>query len=499
MIKLNPLDIKLYPRDDIGMARLFHDMFADELLFCADEDVWYSWSGSNWEHDLTLRRCECAKVMHQTVMDAALADPAIANNEFVIKYYNGLSRKQQRDRIITDAQSISPILSTKFDKDKYLFNCKNGTYNLKTGEFRPHDRNDFITRISNVTYNPNATCPQFQKYLFEVMQNDKSKVDYLMQIAAYCLTGDTSRECFFVLYGEKTRNGKSTFVSTLTYLLGNYAETLNPASITRKNLSTGGSGASPDISKLQKSRLVLVNELEENMILDISLVKRMTGGNALAARNLYKSEFTFVPQFKILIDTNYLPTMTDDSIFNSERLQILSFDRHFEPKERNIHLKEILQTEVDGIFNDIISYLPSLEKGFQVPKQSESTLYEYSLTSNNVRQFTVDKLFEKKDCYERAVDVYKAYTEWCEESGYKCIGLKRFKKKIIELGYKYTDKTRHTNDRNISDNTIWLQGVTLTEPKMDSVVFGVKSSDNQPESLRGFLSSIHVNEDDLPF
>ena len=479
------------------MARLFHDMFSDELLYCADEDVWYSWSGTNWEHDSTLRRCECAKIMHETVMNAVLSDAALSSNEGVVKFYDGLARKQNRDRIITDAESIQPIISTKFDKDKFLFNCKNGTYNLKTGAFTPHNREDFITRISNVTYNPDEHCPEFCKYLREVMQNDESKISYLMQIAAYCLTGDVSRECFFVLYGDKTRNGKSTFVSTLKYLMGNYAETIKPATITRKNISNGGSGATPDISKLQKSRLVVVSELEENMVLDISLVKTMTGGNELAARHLYKSEFTFVPQFKILIDTNYLPNMTDDSIFNSDRLHILCFDRHFELHERNIHLKEILQTETNGIFNYIITFIPAmLEYGFEVPKQSEETLYEYSLTSNNVKQFTVDKLFAKPSGYEMASEVYQTYQKWCDESNYKCIGLKRFKKKLIELGYKYTEKCRHTNDRGISENTIWIQGITLTEPKVPYTSLPLSNTEKH-ETLESFMKEI--DEDSLPF
>lgn len=497
MLNINPLDVRKYPRNDIGMARLFHDMFSDELLYCADEGEWYSWSGSNWEHDTSLRRCECAKIMHEKVIMAAATDAVISNNENIMKYYDGLSKKNNRDRIISDAESISPIVSSKFDKDKYLFNCKNGTYNLKTGEFRPHNREDFITRISNVTYDPDATCPQFQKYLIEVMQEDTAKIEYLLKIAAYCLTGDTSRECFFVLYGDKTRNGKSTFVGTLKYLLGNYAETLKPASITRKNISSGGSGAMPDIAKLQKSRLVVVSELEENMILDISLVKTMTGGNELSARHLYKSEFNFVPQFKILIDTNYLPNMTDDSIFNSDRLHVLCFDRHFELHERNMHLKEILQSEVNGIFNLIVPFISVLEKdGLSMPKQSEETIYEYSLNSNNVKQFTIDKLYYKEGAYERASDVYNAYKDWCNESSYKFMGKKRFNKKLVDLGYMYTEKSRHHNDRGVDENTIWIKDVTLTEPRVQSRVLPV-SSEYKNETLQGYLNSI--NRNDLPF
>lgn len=506
MINVNYFDTSLYPRNDIGMAKLFHDAFTDEILYCSDLKEWFSWSGKNWQRDTCLYRCECAKRLAEAILTEVPHSPAIYNDDNVRNFYLRLASKQVRDRIIDDSRSISPVTSNIFNRYKFLFNCQNGTYDFKTHSFRNHNRADFLTNISPVTYTPSATCPRFMQYLDEVMQSKQDKIDYLLKIAAYCITGDTSRECFFVLYGDKTRNGKSTFVSTITELAGDYADTIRPASITRKNISTGGSGATPDIAKLHYSRLVTVSELEDGMMLDISLIKTMTGGNALAARELYASEFKFVPQFKLLIDTNYLPKMTDDSIFNSDRIHVLCFDRHFEPEERDIHLKETLQGEIDGIFNLLIEYYDRLEaEGFVMPQQSQETIRQYALTSNNVKQFTEDMLYRKKDCYEKATDVYKAYQDWCNENNYKVLGAKNFKQKLIDLGLVYTDKSRHRNDRGQSDNTVWVQGITLTIPENPEPPKPVEY-DTKQDSLVTFMKEIDddtlpfpVNDGDLPY
>lgn len=500
MKTINFLDVRKYPRTDIGLAQMFHDAFEDELLFCADVNTWYSWNGKNWQVDDCLYRCECAKKLYSAVMIAVYSTPDAVVDEQGRKFYQGLSSKKIRDRIIEDARSIQPITCDRFDKSKFLFNCQNGTYDFTTNTLKPHDKNDYLTRISPVNYDPEADCPRFKQYLQEVMQGDDRSIDYLLKIAAYCLTGDVSQECFFVLYGDKTRNGKSTFVSTLTTLMGNYASNLRPASITRKNISTGGSNATPDIAKLVKSRLATVSELEDGMMLDISLIKTMTGGNALSARELYSKEFSFVPQFKILIDTNYLPKMTDDSIFNSDRIHILCFDRHFEPEERDIHLKETLQTEIDGIFNLIASYYPKLRaEGFIMPNKTKETIEQYALVSNNIRQFVSQCVWIKKGSYEKKTDVYKAYQKWCDENTYKVMGSQKFFQKMADLGFVLTQKALRKNDRGESANTIWFKDITLTEQDDDNAFQPVLIRDTAEgtPTLETFMKEIDTDE--MPF
>ena len=192
----------------------------------------------------------------------------------------------------------------------------------------------------------------------------------------------------------KTRNGKSTYVDTISFLMGSYAKTLSSASISKKTINTGGSNATPEFAKLQNSRLVNVGEIEDGMMLDIALIKKLTGGNSLNARFLYREEFEFIPQFKIMIDTNFLPRMSEDSIFASDRIHLICFDRHFELEERDLHLKEKLKSEVNGIFNKLIQYVDKLNnEGFIMPQSTLDTIQQYRYNSNNVLLFIKEKLY----------------------------------------------------------------------------------------------------------
>ena len=474
---MNEIDFignKKYKNDDIGVSQLFIDMFSDEIVYCKKLG-WYVWNGKYWQLDDKDGGAvnEKIKIMARYCINKLFESPS-EDTEKQLKFWNKLATKNYRDTIIRDAMSIAPVDVSIFNQHKYLFNCQNGTYDFKRKIFRDFDKTDYLTDISNVVYNKNAQCPRFQQYLNEVMENDASKIDYLLKIAAYCLTGDTSRECFFILYGNKTRNGKSTFVDTLSNLMGSYAKTISSASITKKSLNTGGSNATPEFAKLQNARLVNVNEIEDGMMLDIALMKKLTGGNSLNARFLYKEEFEFVPQFKIMIDTNFLPRMTEDSIFTSDRLHLICFDRHFEMEERDIHLKDKLKHELSGIFNLLIPYVDKLDaEGFILPQSTQDTIEQYRYNSNNALLFVKEKLYEDKTCWETMSDIFKAYNAWCDDNGYdNRMVMKTLKERLIRCGaYICEGLTRHTNSngQNIPSRC-WVKGYSLVKRQEQTTI-----------------------------
>lgn len=464
-----------YPANDIGISKLFIDLFSDELLFCQDVG-WYIWNKKYWEKDAKDggKVNEMVKKMAAYCLKEIASDPNLDGEEAarLTKIYSKLLTKNYRDTIIRDSMSIAPVKSSIFDKHKFLFNCQNGTYDFERGICRDFEKTDYLTDISNVVYDKNADCPRFKQYLQEVMENDETKIDYLLKIAAYCMTGDTSRECFFILYGDKTRNGKGTFVSTFTHLMGSYAKTLKASSITKKQLNSGGSNATPDLAKLKNARLANVNEIEDNMMLDIALMKELTGGDTITARFLYKEEFDFVPQFKILINTNVLPKMSEDSIFRSDRIHLICFDRHFEEGERDLNLKEKLKAEISGIFNLIVPYYKKLNKeGFVLPKSTKETIEQYQYNSNNVLLFTKQRLFESKTSWETMSDIWSNYIDWCEKDGYNQMSKKTFKERLEKCGaiidervaQRYNSKGKAVMARG------WVRGFSLTKPTNQQV------------------------------
>ena len=320
------------------------------------------------------------------------------------------------------------------------------------------------------------------------MENKKDKIDYLMKMAAYGYTGNVNRDCFFVLYGSKTRNGKSTFVGVNTYMLGTYAGTLKPASVTRKQINNGGASATPDLASVKNARWVAISEIENGMMLDISLIKTMTGKNELKARNLYENEIAFKPKFKLYFDTNFLPKMTDDTIFQSDRIHLIEFTRHFELDERDFNLMDKLKQETSGIFNLIIEYYQKLDKeGFIIPQESQDTLTRYRLNSNNILAFKTAKLFDDKSSYIKSSTLYDLYKEWCEEEELKYLSKKNFKEEMIKVGAVYTDKESHKNEDGYYEKTFWVKGFSLSNNQTN-----VKQNED-------FELIPIENDEDLPF
>ena len=164
---------------------------------------------------------------------------------------------------------------------------------------------------------------------------------YLQKAIGYALSGDTSLECLFILYGATSRNGKGTTMETIPADLGDYGRTAKPDMLTNKGLRTPTSGPSEDVARLNGARMVNVSEPEKSMQIDASLTKQMTGNNILTARFLRENSFEFKPQFKLFIDTNHLPQISDMTLFESDRIKIIPFNRHFTAEERDIDLKVV--------------------------------------------------------------------------------------------------------------------------------------------------------------
>ena len=180
--------------------------------------------------------------------------------------------------------------------------------------------------------------------------------------------------------------------------------------------------------------------------------------------------------------------MTDDTIFQSDRIHLIEFTRHFELEERDFNLMDKLQKETSGIFNLIIEYYQKLEhEGFIIPQESQDTLTRYRLNSNNILAFKTARLIEDRTSYIKTSELYEIYKEWCEEEELKFLSKKNFKEEMIKVGAVYTDKENHRNKDGVLEQTYWVKGFSISNNKNN-----VKQ--NSEQSLIPL-----ENDEDLPF
>ena len=412
-----------YQRDEIGIGYAFADYYKPIARFDRERGIWYVFDGKVWQPDENaLAVAELAKRLADRLYTFALQIKDEDTRNRYIKRVQKLQMRKNRRTMIEDAKSVYPVPHAIFDRNTDLFNCQNGTLNLTTGEFRPHDPADFLTMMSGVTYDPNATCPRWEQFISEVMCIDADLALYLQKALGYALTGDTSLECLFILYGATSRNGKGTTMETFLKIMGDYGKTSNPEMLSTKFGNTNASGPSEEIARLAGVRFVNISEPEKKITFNAALVKRMTGNDTLNARFLHENSFDFKPNFKIFINTNYKPSVSDMTLFYSNRLKLIPFKRHFEEHEQDKGLKAFFSTDVclSAIFNWCYEgYKRFRSEGLEDPAAVSQATKEYQEESDRIGQF-VDAWLEEGEAFEvRTSAAYKLYGEWCDKYGYR--------------------------------------------------------------------------------
>ena len=170
----------------------FADYFKPIARYNSERGIWYVYDGTVWQSDMeNLKVAELAKLLADKLYVFALTITEEDSRKRFIERVKKLQLRKHRDTMIKDAKSVFPISMKSFDRDIYLFNCKNGTLNLRTMEFREHRPEDYLTKVSPVIYDPDAECPRWRTFIDEIMQGDKARSNYLQKAIGYALTGDT--------------------------------------------------------------------------------------------------------------------------------------------------------------------------------------------------------------------------------------------------------------------------------------------------------------------
>ena len=425
-IRINPFeankDKNRYGWNQVGLGNLFADCFKNLCRFCPETKNWFIYNGRVWREDIGgMVSSQYAKSLIYYLLDCRKFIDDDERRDAWLKYVTKNLDRKYRDIMLKDAASVHYISIKEFDKNPYLLNVENGTFDLKTFTLRPHNPDDFLSKIADVTFDENAKCDRWERFITEIMQDDKDKAQFMQKSLGYALTGDTSEECFFIFYGNTTRNGKGTTAETILHILGDYGCTAQPETIAQKQNSNSGA-PSEDVARLKGARFVNMSEPDKGLRLNSALVKSMTGGDTITARFLHQNSFEFKPEYKLFINTNHLPKVNDDSIFASGRVKLIPFERHFPENEQDKGLKAFFRQPENktGILNWLLTGLNLLKSdGLKQPQSVRNATAQYREESDTIGQFISECLIEIRYTNTTLKNVHTRYEKWCEDYGHR--------------------------------------------------------------------------------
>ena len=420
-----------YSWDESGMAELFSECYKNDTRYCPEAKSWFTYADGAWRKDIgsllvAEKIKEFCRLMALYCGEIDNEDRRREYMKFIVK----MGDRRFRDRLMKDAASVMPITAEQFDANPYLINCLNGTYDLQSMSFREHDWRDFLTMQTNFEYTlRDARCPRWDKFVAEVTCNDEDKAEYLQKALGYSMLGMANEECMFILHGKTTRNGKSTMLSAIHHLLGDYASVSPVSIICKSDRSKNAEAANPMLASLKGKRFVTMAESNQYGKLDEEMIKQLTGGEEIKARNLYETASTFLPQFTLWLSCNDLPSVNDKSLFASDRVRVIEFNRHFTEEEQDKNLKNEFQTPeaMQGIFTWLIEgYFKYRRFGLQMSPAMKKVIRQYEKDNDLVLQFLEEKCESADGVITRAKSMYDSYKIWCKSNGYFVCSAKRF-------------------------------------------------------------------------
>lgn len=426
----------IFAHTDLGNAERFVHQHRDNIRYCAINRAWSIWNGRYWQEDVTEHIYFLARHTVRSIPREAdlYPDDRLYRGE-VLKWATR-SEGRERVRAMVEMAQSDPavaILPDLFDRDPWLLNCQNGTINLRTGVLQEHRRHDYISKLAPVEFDPQASCPAWEKFLDCIFQGRRSLIEYVQRICGYSLTGNTDEHDFYFLYGSGA-NGKSTLIKTLMSLLGSdYARQASSNAL----LSRCSESIGEDVAVLQGARLVAAVEMDEGRKLAEGLVKQLTGGDRVRARRLYANSFEFIPTFKLLLASNHKPRIsgTDNGIWR--RIKMIPFTVAVPEPQQDRHLADKLQAELPGILNWCLDGCREWQQqGLNPPAEVKQATNGYREDSDPISAFLEECVtFEDPDARIQAKILYEKYQTWIETTGERPYSMRRFNDCIKEKGY----------------------------------------------------------------
>ncbi|MDE2100353.1 MAG: hypothetical protein KGL39_24085 [Patescibacteria group bacterium] len=397
---------------DDNLALRFTARHGDRLRYVAKWGKWLEWDGTTWRPDETMRSFDLVRAVCRHA-SAECNKPKAATAIASAKTVAAVEKLAKGDR--RHAATVA-----QWDADPWLLNTPRGVIDLRTGDLLPHEPGRHMTKSTAVV--PFGDCPMWLKFLSTITAGDEALIAYLRRTAGYCLTGSIREHTLFFGYGTG-RNGKGTFLNTLTGIMGDYAIDSNVETFTAQATSRHLT----ELARLQGARLVVAQETEEGKRLAMARVKAITGGDPITANFMRQDLFTYHPQFKLFIAGNHKPALgtVDEAI--RARFNLIPFTVYIPKEDRDKMLADKLRAEWPGILQWMIDGCLEWQATDLAPPNAVLAATDtYFEAEDTFAQWTAACCNVNPYAGATSSQLFKSWQKWAKEAGEEAGSQKRF-------------------------------------------------------------------------
>jgi putative DNA primase/helicase len=389
-------------------SEIFRKKYANVLRW-TPQLGWLLFDGKIWKRDVSNRVVEMCGALSQYFREKAARyrDEKIATSMF--RWAKNCCETEHGIRAVLRLSESHFFADQEiFDSHEWLLNMANVAVDLRN-PFEPfgHDPSAYSTKIIDCDYEPSAPRATWMQFLNRVVPDPEVSA-FIKRAVGYSLSGSQCEQVFFVLYGEGC-NGKSSLLDTLLTVIGSdYAAQADP----RTFLVSRADVIRTDLARLRGVRFLSSVKPSEGGRLDDSLIKAVTGGDAITVRHLYKEEFQFHPEFKLWLATNHCPSISDTSVGMWRRVRLIPLDVQITEEERDPDLKEKLLQEREGIMQWALEGAAEYQRlGLAAPSSIRAATSRYREREDVVGDFLRRYCETASDANLQVKSLYRAFAQ----------------------------------------------------------------------------------------
>lgn len=422
-------------QEEAGDAQLLAHLFKHKLIFDFAAAEWYEFSTHVWvKFDTQPRRLVWSAVAAKYLSLAADLQNETANAstttkgkltsqaDELIARARKLRHLNRASNVLVLAQELLGISGSEWDADPWLLGVKNGVLDLRTGQLRDGQPEDYLRTVAPTQWEGlDRAAPRWERFVSEVMSDESDRVAFLQRLLGYALNGSTKEHVVGVFVGARGRNGKRVLFESLQQVLGSYAQSVSTDILIGQEHKRIAGSAQPHLMELQGKRLAYCSETGEHDRLSTAQVKNISGGDPITARWLNQNPVTFLPTHTLFLQTNRKPQAPADDDALWERVKVIEFKTRFvddpsapDERPRDLALEETLQREAPGILAWLVrGGLLWQQGGLQTPPSVRLARDTYR-REESIEPFLEAACVEADGLQAEGGGLYAAYDNWCK-------------------------------------------------------------------------------------
>lgn len=454
-----------YPLTDLGNVERFLQLFPNDVCYIPEKNDFYFFDGKKWIKDLQGKRThELANQTVRFIYQEAKNEIDESTRKEIARFALKSEHKNRRDAIVNDLKHRVVKSINEFDIDPWLFNVQNGTIDLRSGKLQPHDRNNFLTKISPALYDIEATCPLWDETLNIFFRGNRELIEYVQKLYGYTLCGVKNERLIVFLYG-RGRNGKTTITGTPLKIFSDYGLAADISTFTESRFSRQAGAASEDVARLHGARYVRATEIGASDKLNEKFIKDISGGDIITARNPYGRSFDFKPNFTLWMFGNEKIRIDGQDTGIKDRVKFIPLTFEIPRDQENRSMRDrLFDEEASGILKWMIDgCLKWQAEGLKEPAEIITATDDFFAEQDPVGLFIRDCCQCKEINSIKYSTLYDAFCSFTDAE----ISKHRFSKIIKDKGFEI---------QSMSANQKYVIGLCLktnvdNNKDIESVVF----------------------------